>query len=89
MEPRRPVVGGWVREQAGDTQDGQRWSHPETGLVAVSSSSAQQDCLAVGAAEGARCGAALAFMALADFGMLQACEDPSLRGPMRVFRLSR
>lgn len=70
-------------------QEGQRWIHPETGLVAVASSSAAQDCLAVGAADGARCSAAQAFMVLADFGMLQACEEPAADGPMRVFRLAR
>ena len=89
MEPRRPVVAGWVREQAGETQDGERWSHPEAGLVATSSTTNSGDCLAIGTAHGARCRAALAFMALADFGMLQACEEPAARGPVRVFRLAR
>lgn len=70
-------------------QEGQRWSDPETGLIVVSSSSAAGDCLAVGTADGARCSAAQAFMALADFGMLQACEEPAADGPMRVFRLAR
>jgi hypothetical protein len=78
-----------VREQAGDKPDGQRWIHPETGLVALASSSAQEDCLAVGMADGARCSAAQAFMALADFDMLRASEDAAAGGPMRMFCLAR
>ena len=69
------------------------WTHEETGLVAVSAVADSPDGgraawrLALRMADGGRCPGALAFAALADFGMLEAVpvKVPDLR--QRVFAL--
>lgn len=71
------------------------WIHPGTGLVAVSSiqacdrdGTATGYCLTIYLAGGLRCSAALAFLALADFGLLGATEDVRTSGTARIFRLA-
>jgi hypothetical protein len=68
------------------------WVHDETGLVVESTIA---DMIGHGGSEysltlsrigGGRCSAALAFLALADFGMLSAREDEMPGRPERVFR---
>lgn len=71
-----------------EVEGAQTWIHPGTGLVATSTVSDAGNCLALGFLDGSRCSAALVFLALADFDLLDASEDESLRGPERVFRLA-
>lgn len=79
-------------EQAGRDET---WIHPGTGLVAVSSvhgcdreCTATGYCLTIYLPGGLRCSAALAFLALADFGLLGAVEDVRTSGSKRIFRLA-
>lgn len=69
-----------------ETEDGEQWTHPETGLVATSKWLGADDWLVLGTVDGNRPGAALVLLALADFGLLEALEVGATRGPTRVFR---
>lgn len=66
---------------------GQRWLH-DTGMIAVSSVDGGAYGLSLLGADGVRCSASLVFLALAEFEMLDASEDETLVGPVRVFRLA-
>jgi predicted kinase len=78
-----------VRATTGVAQDGHTWIHEESGLVAVSRSvPAQPEYeLVLALADGRPCSGALALMALADFGMLQARPEPTANRLERRFRL--
>lgn len=71
----------------------QTWSHEDTGLVAVSAiADSPEDAgpawrLALRMADGGRCPGALAFAALADFGMLEAVPVNAADLRQRVFAL--
>jgi hypothetical protein len=91
IEPKCPGQDGWVRATTDEHGPAQAWIHEESGLVAVSSvidaaGQAEQYQLVLTGAHGARCSASAAFMALADFGMLDAEAGESTVKTARVFR---
>ena len=72
----------------------QTWLHEETGVVAISRVVAAQAGqpgeyrLVLTLRDGRRCGAAMAIMALADFGMLHAQMATSSNRSERCFTLA-
>ena len=95
LELKRPVPAGWVSAPTERAGRAETWIHPGTGLVAVSSVHAGDRectgsgyCLTIYLPGGQRCSAALAFLALADFGLLGAIEDVGTSGSERIFRLA-
>lgn len=92
--PKRPSPSGWILASTDPQGLKDTWTHEETGLVALSSIVISRDDggagyrLALSLRDGGRCGAAQAFMALADFAMMDAQEIETADRSARVFRLA-
>jgi hypothetical protein len=92
IESRRPASADWVPAPVKHAKPGEAWVHRGTGIVAVSTVSPAaagrraEYRLKIWVPGGGRCGAAQAFVALADFGFLDAVEDQTLCKSGRSFR---
>ena len=87
IEPKRPILAGWTRASQEDDRK-EVWIHAETTMMAVSQACATPYELTLSVL-GRRCNALLVLVALAAFAMLDATEDPTLRGDhRRIFRLA-
>ena len=88
-ESKRPSSTDWVPAPVEQGRHGQAWLHPGTGLVAVSSAvpgaAGSEYRLKVWIPGGGRCSAAQAFVALADFGLLDAVEQQTTCRSGRLF----
>jgi hypothetical protein len=91
IQSKRPASTDWVPAPLKQASPGEAWVHQGTGLVAVSTVVAGADRvfeyrLKIWIPGGGRCSAAEAFVALADFGLLDAVEHEVACRSGRLFR---
>ncbi|MFC5499430.1 hypothetical protein ACFPOE_17930 [Caenimonas terrae] len=89
--PRRPGAAGWEEIEDGSGPASQAWVNTEIGVVVVSAVEQDEQAqaaysLALRMVDGGRCSGSLVFLALADFGSLDAVECPPRRKGERLFR---